>query len=104
MIGQSCKFNDKRDIRRVESGLAVDLTKALKTGIVRDSGASTESNGIDDPSKIIGRVGDIFDAIDASRVVKKYGKKAKPSLSATAPASRESPSQGSSQASSQASS
>lgn len=101
MIGQSCKFNDKRDIRRVESGLAVDLTKALKTGIVRDFGAATDSNGIDDPSKIIGRVADVFDALDASRVVKKYGKKAKPSPSDTSPSTRESPSQGSSQASSE---
>ena len=39
-MGQICKFDEKRDIKRVVSGLAVNLTDALRTGIVQD-GTST---------------------------------------------------------------
>ena len=54
--------------------LGVDINDMLQTGIVKDSGETLDNNGIDDPIKIIGRVRDVFDAMDASRIVKKYGK------------------------------
>lgn len=61
----------------VVSGLAVDVTEMLETGIVRDSGEDLDNNGIEDPSNIIGLVRDEFAAIDAQRAIKKYGKKNK---------------------------
>lgn len=85
LAAQSCKFNEKRDIQQVESGLTVDLTQALKSGIVRDSGTSTDSNGIEDPGLIIGRVENVFDAIEAQRSIRKYGKKAKPAMTPSSP-------------------
>lgn len=85
LAAQSCKYNEKRDIQEVESGLTVDLNQALKSGIVRDSGSSTDSNGIEDPGLIIGRVENVFDAIEAQRSIRKYGKKAKPAMTPSSP-------------------
>lgn len=70
----SYAFDPKRDIAEVESGLATDITDALKTGVVRGEATESDYNGIDDPGKIIGRVNDIFDAIGATRAIRKYGK------------------------------
>lgn len=70
-------YNPLRDVMEVESGLAVDVTEMLQTGIVHDSGESLDNNGIDDPNNIIGLVRDDFAAIDAQRAIKKYGKKNK---------------------------
>lgn len=85
LAAQSCKYNEKRDVQQVESGLTVDLTQALKSGIVRDSGTSTDSNGIEDPALIIGRVENVFDAIEAQRSIRRYGKKAKPVMTPSSP-------------------
>lgn len=89
-FAQSCVFDELRDIQEVESGLAVDIDDMLRTGVVQDSPVTEPDNGIEDPSAIIGRVSDVFDAIEAQRVIKKYGKKAniqsaveKPSVSAS---------------------
>lgn len=89
-FSQTCVFDELRDIQEVESGLAVDITDMLRTGVVQDSPVTEPDNGIEDPSAIIGRVSDVFDAIEAQRVIKKYGKKAnvqstveQPSVSAT---------------------
>lgn len=71
-----CSFNKERDIQEVVSGLAVDITDALQTGIVKDSAYVEDNNGISEPEQILGRVSDTFDAIEASRAVRKYGKKA----------------------------
>lgn len=70
------RFNKVRDIKKVESGLAIDLTDALRTGVIPSSSSPLDSNGIDDPDNILGVVRDKFDAIDAQRAIKKYGKKA----------------------------
>lgn len=75
-FSQTCVFDELRDIQEVESGLAVDIDDMLRTGVVQDSPVNEPDNGIDDPSRIIGRVSDVFDAIEAQRVIKKYGKKA----------------------------
>lgn len=73
---QICKFNPQTDCMEVVGGLAVSIDDMLQTGIVKDSGETLDNNGIDDPSQIIGRINDVFDAMDAARIVKKYGKKA----------------------------
>ena len=75
-VGRDCKFDLKRDFQPVEDGLAVSLSEALKTGVVKDSNVVLDSNGIDDPESVLGRVNNRFDAIEASRAIRKYGKKA----------------------------
>lgn len=75
-FGQECKYNPDRDICEVPQGLAVDITDALQTGVIKDTDYTEETNGISEPSQVLGRVSDIFDAIEASRAIKKYGKKA----------------------------
>lgn len=72
----SCKYNPYKDIMQVVPDLGVNIDDMLQTGVVKDSGETLDNNGIDDPSAIIGRVSDVFDAMDAARIVKKYGKKA----------------------------
>lgn len=75
-VGRVCKFDSKKDYQKVESGLEASLSDALKTGIVKESSITLESNGIDDPEKVVGMVKNRFDAIEAERAVRKYGKKA----------------------------
>lgn len=86
--GEICEYDPKRDVKKVESGLAVNISDALTTGVVKDSPYLENYNGISEPSAIIGRVSDKFDAIEASRIVKKYGKKADiaPSIESSTPA------------------
>lgn len=86
MIGVSCKFDPLRDIKEVEQGLAVNLTDALRTGIVHETGENLSDNGIDDPGRVIGVIRDKFDAIDAARAIRKYGKKANVSPTSNEPA------------------
>lgn len=75
--GWDFQFDEKRDIQRVESGLSVDIASSLKTGIVKAVSDSAEvgGNGISRPDQIVGRVQDIFDVLEAGRIIKKYGKK-----------------------------
>ena len=75
-VGRSCSFNAKLDFQMVEQGLAFSLSDALKTGVVKESSGSLDTNGIDDPESVLGRVSDRFDAIEAQRAIRKYGKKA----------------------------
>lgn len=70
-----CKYNPYKDIMQVVPDLGVNIDDMLQTGVVKDSGETLDNNGIDDPSAIIGRVSDVFDAMDAARIIKKYGKK-----------------------------
>ena len=67
-------FNPLRDIAEVEDGLAVDITDMLETGVVKDSSATLDNNGIDNPHNIVGIVRDDFAAIDAARLLRSYGK------------------------------
>lgn len=69
------KYDPLRDSCEVVSGLAVDVTDMLRTGVVRDASGDLSNNGIDDPMNIIGLVRDAFAAIDAQRAIRKYGKK-----------------------------
>lgn len=75
--GWDFRFDEKRDIKQVESGLSVDVASSLKTGIVKAVSDTAEvgGNGISHPDQIVGRVQDIFDVLEASRIIKKYGKK-----------------------------
>lgn len=75
-VGRVCKFDRKKDFQQVEQGLVYSLSDALKTGVVKESGISLDTNGIDDPEAVLGRVSDRFDAIEAQRAIRKYGKKA----------------------------
>lgn len=75
-IGRICEFDRNKDYQEVEQGLVYSLTDALKTGVVKESETTLESNGIDDPETIVGRVTNRFDAIEAERAIRKYGKKA----------------------------
>ena len=70
-----CKFDPDRDVLEVVSGLAVDITDMMQTGIVHDGSEDLSQNGIDDPNQVIGLVRDEFAAIDAMRAIRKYGKK-----------------------------
>lgn len=77
MKGVVCLYDPKRDFQEVQQGLSPDLDAALKSGIVADSGQNLDYNGIEDPGSIIGVVRDRFDAVDAQRAIRKYGKNMK---------------------------
>lgn len=76
-FAQFCEFNVLVDVREVVSGLAVNITDMMRTGVVKDSSSTLDNNGIDDPNQVIGLVRDEFAAIDAMRAIRKYGKKNK---------------------------
>lgn len=78
-MAEICKYNEKRDIKRVVSGLAVNINDVLRTGVVRDNTDVIDYNNIDNPENIVGRVESPFDAIEAQRAIKKYGKATKES-------------------------
>lgn len=73
---ETCVFDEKRDIKEVIDGLAIDIDDALKTGVVKDGTADIEYNNLDNPENIIGRIEDPISAIEAKRALSKYGKKA----------------------------
>lgn len=75
LYGQECKYDSRKDAEKVKPDLGVNIDDMLQTGIVKDSGETLDNNGIDDPELIIGRIRDAFDALDAARVIKKYGRK-----------------------------
>lgn len=72
---QVCKADIRKDADELVPNLAVSIDDMLQTGVVRDSGETLDNNGIEDPNLIIGRVRDNFDALDAARIIKKYGRK-----------------------------
>lgn len=76
VYAQSCAYNPYKDAEEVKQGLGVDINDMLQTGVVKDSSETLDNNGIDEPGRIIGRIRDVFDAMDAARIIKKYGKKA----------------------------
>lgn len=85
ICGRACVFDPNKDYQEVESGLSVSLSETLKTGIVKESEISLDSNGIDDCESIVGVVRDRFDAIESERAIRKYGKKAEPAVTPSAP-------------------
>lgn len=66
---QICRFNRKRDLKEVVPGLTPNLRIAMQEHVVLDTGISPEYNNIDDPANILGRVRDVFDAVEAQRAL-----------------------------------
>lgn len=78
---QECKFNKLMDLQEHVPSLATDINKAIETNTVQDTGVAAEYNDISDPDFIRGRVGDVFEAIDAQKEVLSRGRIIKPSAS-----------------------
>lgn len=68
------------DLQEHVPSLATDINKAIETNTVQDTGVAAEFNDISDPDAILGRVGDVFEAIDAQKDVLSRGR-IKPSVS-----------------------
>ena len=71
---QVCKHNPKKDIREVAPNLSIDLAKTLDNKMVPATGTELSYNNIQNPSDIVGRIRDTFDAIDAQRSAIKQGR------------------------------
>lgn len=71
---QDCKFNKLTDIQDHVPSLATDINKAIETNTVEDTGVVADYNDISDPAAIRGRVGDVFEAIDAQKEVLSRGR------------------------------
>lgn len=69
-----CKFDPKRDIKKVVPNGALDLKAAFANNAVPATLQSSESayNQIDDPSSIAGRVKDRIDAEVAAKNIRDY--------------------------------
>lgn len=77
-----CEYDPMRDIAKVVPDLSVDLVAAIETGVVLDTGTIAEHNEIDDPSSVIGRVRDCFDAFEAKKAILNAGRIQQPAGSA----------------------
>lgn len=75
MIVKSCHFNPLKDLSSVSQTGFVDLKNAFANNCIPSqiTGADTDYNGIDDPSSILGRPSDIFEAMDMESYVKSVG-------------------------------
>ena len=62
------------DVQEHVPSLATDINKAIETNTVQDTGVAAEYNDISDPEAIRGRVGDVFEAIDAQKEVLSRGR------------------------------
>ena len=71
---QTCKFCKERDLGQVVPGLAVDLEKAIETGVVLDTGVVEEYNNIDSPTNVVTRVQDVFHAMELKKAYLHAGK------------------------------
>lgn len=69
-----CDYDPQRDIAKVVPDMSVDLAAAIETGVVLDTGTIAEHNEIDDPSSVIGRVRDCFDAFEAKKAILNAGR------------------------------
>ena len=76
---QDCKFNKLTDIQEHVPSLSTDINKAIETNTVDDTGVIADYNDISDPALIRGRVGDVFEAIDAQKEVLSRGRVVKSS-------------------------
>ena len=76
MIIKKCDFNDITDIKEVDQFGFVDLNECMANGQVPSSVSNTEDeyNGIDDPSSILGKPHDVFEAYRMQDYVKSVGK------------------------------
>lgn len=77
MIVKECKFNDLRDVSEVDQFGYVNLAECLENGIVPSEIADSEANynDIDDPSTILGKPRDVFEAYTMKDYAMSVGKK-----------------------------
>lgn len=68
MVVESCLYNPERDLKAVEPFGFVDLKDAYINHCVPSQVGDSESdyNGIEDPSSIVGKPSDVFDALSMS--------------------------------------
>lgn len=71
-----CDYNDITDIKEVDQFGFVDLNECMANGQVPSTVSNTEDeyNGIDDPSSILGKPHDVFEAYRMQDYVKSAGK------------------------------
>lgn len=71
MIVKECKFDPVRDLAPVDQYGFVDLKSALDASVVPSQmpESDTDYNGIEDPSKILGKPHDVFEAIDTQKAL-----------------------------------
>lgn len=67
-------FDSSRDIQAPVPDMSVDLAAAIESGVVLDTGMIVEHNDIDNPSSVLGRVRDVFDAFEAQKKILNAGK------------------------------
>lgn len=70
-----CKFDPVKDIKEVDQFGFVDLNECLANGDVPSTVADSENqyNGIEDPSEILGKPSDVFDAYRMGDYIKDKG-------------------------------
>lgn len=70
-----CRYNPDKDVHEVDQFGFVDLQKCLANGEVPASIADSEDayNGIEDPSEILGKPSDVFDAYRMGDYIKRTG-------------------------------
>lgn len=78
MVVTDCSFDPVRDIAPVEQFGFIDLKSALDQSIVPSQMPESDQdyNGISDPAEIAGRPRDIFEAMDAQKVIEASGSSA----------------------------
>lgn len=62
---QTCEYNPEKDISEVDQFGFVNITRAMQNGFVpgSNSSISVEFDDCEDPSVIIGKPGDVFEAM-----------------------------------------
>lgn len=68
MIYES-NYNPLTDLAETVPSLSTDVNVAIETGVIVDTGVSSEYNEIDDPTSISGRVRNAFEAVDLQRKI-----------------------------------
>lgn len=71
---QICKYDKDKDLGEVIPGLAVDLQKAIESGVILDTGVLEEYNDINSPQDVVTRVRDAFHAMDLRKAYLDAGK------------------------------
>lgn len=71
---QSCKYNPKRDLKKVSPIGALDLKTAFANNAIPANLQTSEGkfNGIDDPASIAGRPKDLIDSYVIEHQIKGY--------------------------------
>ena len=77
MLVENCVYNEITDNNAVDQYGFVDLAESIKNGVVPSSISNTEDdyNDIEDPSSIIGKPHDVFEAYRMMDAVKTSGTK-----------------------------